>query len=207
MIRRVSNLRLDHRAPRRQRHDHCNLHRRRRLSGQHWHAYHPGDLVSRSADHHERRHQPGHLGPVQCRGPAAPGTQRSMVEDIVYTFSEPVNILSRHDPNVFTIAVASGWTGTVPAILEWAPVAGSGNTQWEVDFGGSRRSWRLDCQWRLHDHRQRSGIHHRRIRWSGLEPRARAASAAPRNRSTGSSATSTATRSSTPATISNSSKP
>ena len=65
------------------------------------------------------------------------GAQRSMVDDIVYTFSEPVNIASpASDPNVFTVAVASGWTGTVPTTLEWAAVAGSGDTQWEVDFGG-----------------------------------------------------------------------
>ena len=69
-------------------------------------------------------------------GQPAPGVQRSMVEDIVYTFSEPVNILSNSvDPNVFTIAVAAGSTGTVPTTIEWAAVAGSGNTQWEVDFG------------------------------------------------------------------------
>ena len=55
------------------------------------------------------------------------------MEDIVYTFSEPVNFSS--DPNVFSIAVAAGWTGTVPGTIEWAAVAGSGNTQWEVDFG------------------------------------------------------------------------
>ena len=67
---------------------------------------------------------------------STPGAQRSMVEDIVYTFSEPVNILSNSvDPNVFTIAVASGWIGTVPGTVEWAPVAGSNSTQWEVDFG------------------------------------------------------------------------
>ena len=66
-------------------------------------------------------------------GQPTPGVQRSMVEDIVYTFSEPVNFSS--DPNVFSIAVAAGWTGTVPGTVEWAPVAGSGNTQWEVDFG------------------------------------------------------------------------
>ena len=69
-------------------------------------------------------------------GQPSPGVQRSMVEDIVYTFSEPVNILANSiDPNVFTIAVAPGWTGTVPTTIEWAPVAGSGNMQWEVDFG------------------------------------------------------------------------
>ena len=70
-------------------------------------------------------------------GQPAPGTQRSMVNDVVYTFSEPVNILSpSSDPNVFTLAVAAGWTGTVPA-LSWAPVAGSGNTEWAVSFSGT----------------------------------------------------------------------
>jgi Bacterial Ig-like domain (group 3)/Dockerin type I domain len=65
------------------------------------------------------------------------GAQRSMVNDIVYTFSEPVNILAPGtDPNVFTVAVASGWTGTVPT-LSWASFAGSGNTQWAVTFSGS----------------------------------------------------------------------
>jgi IPT/TIG domain/Bacterial Ig-like domain (group 3)/Dockerin type I domain len=64
------------------------------------------------------------------------GAQRSMVNDIVYTFSEPVNILDPGtDPNVFTVAVASGWTGTVPT-LSWASVAGSGDTQWAVTFTG-----------------------------------------------------------------------
>jgi Dockerin type I domain len=64
------------------------------------------------------------------------GAQRSMVNDIVYTFSQPVDILSPGaDPNVFTIAVASGWTGNVPT-LTWASVAGSGNTQWAVTFSG-----------------------------------------------------------------------
>jgi trimeric autotransporter adhesin len=65
------------------------------------------------------------------------GAQRSMVDDIVYTFSEPVNILNPGiDPNVFTVAVASGWTGTVPT-LSWAPVAGSNSTQWAVTFSGN----------------------------------------------------------------------
>jgi hypothetical protein len=69
-------------------------------------------------------------------GQPTPGVQRSMVDDIVYTFSEAVNIPSASsDPNVFVVQVAPGWTGIVPT-LEWAPVAGSGNTQWEVDFGG-----------------------------------------------------------------------
>ena len=65
-------------------------------------------------------------------------TQRSMVEDIVYTFSEPVNIVSNTvDPNLFHITAftVDGVTGVVPATIEWAPVAGSGGLQWEVDFG------------------------------------------------------------------------
>jgi IPT/TIG domain/Right handed beta helix region len=65
------------------------------------------------------------------------GAQRSMVDDIVYTFSEPVDIASPIvNPNVFAVAVAAGWAGTVPT-LSWAPVGGSGNTQWAVTFSGS----------------------------------------------------------------------
>jgi uncharacterized repeat protein (TIGR03803 family) len=65
------------------------------------------------------------------------GAQRSMVNDIVFTFSEPVNILDPSvDPNVFTVAVASGWTGTVPT-LSWASVTGSGDMQWAVSFSGA----------------------------------------------------------------------
>jgi Bacterial Ig-like domain (group 3)/IPT/TIG domain/Dockerin type I domain len=64
------------------------------------------------------------------------GAQRSMVNDIVYTFSEAVSILGTGtDPNVFTVAVASGWTGTVPT-LSWTAVVGSGDTQWAVTFSG-----------------------------------------------------------------------
>ena len=64
--------------------------------------------------------------------------QRSMVEDIVYTFSEPVNIASNLvNPNLFQInaLTVNGVTGVVPATIEWAAVAGSGGMQWEVDFG------------------------------------------------------------------------
>ncbi len=71
-------------------------------------------------------------------GQPTAGMQRSMVNDIVYTFSEAVNIASPAvDPNVFTVAVASGWTGTAPAALEWSALAGTDDTQWEVDFGGA----------------------------------------------------------------------
>jgi hypothetical protein len=70
-------------------------------------------------------------------GQPLPGVQRSMVNDIVYTFGEPVNILSpAGDPNVFSVAVAAGWTGIVPN-LSWTPVASSGNTQWAVSFSGA----------------------------------------------------------------------
>ncbi len=70
-------------------------------------------------------------------GQSVPGTQRSMVNDIVYTFSEPVNIVSpTMEANVFTIAVASGWTGTVPT-LAWAPVSGTNDTEWAVTFSGA----------------------------------------------------------------------
>ncbi len=70
-------------------------------------------------------------------GQTAAGVERSMVDDLVYTFSTPVNITSAAtDPSVFTVAVASGWTGTVPT-LSWAAVAGSGGTQWAVSFSGS----------------------------------------------------------------------
>ena len=70
-------------------------------------------------------------------GQPSPGVQRSMVDDIVYTFSESVNILTPAvDPNVFTAAVAPGWTGTVPT-LNWAAIAGSNDTQWAVTFSGA----------------------------------------------------------------------
>ncbi len=68
-------------------------------------------------------------------GQSSPGTQRSMVDDIVYTFSEPVNI-SPSDPNVFTVSVAAGRSGTVPT-LSWAAVAGSNDTEWAVSFSGN----------------------------------------------------------------------
>jgi autotransporter-associated beta strand protein len=72
-------------------------------------------------------------------GQSTPGQQRSMVNDIVYTFSEPVNILNfSADPNVFVInaLTVNGVTGTVPT-LSWAPVAGSNNTEWAVTFSGA----------------------------------------------------------------------
>jgi Beta-propeller repeat len=70
-------------------------------------------------------------------GQPTTGVQRSMVDDIVYTFSEPVSILGpANDPNVFSVAVSPGWTGTVPT-LSWAAVAGSNDTEWAVSFSGN----------------------------------------------------------------------
>jgi hypothetical protein len=61
-------------------------------------------------------------------GQPAAGAQQSMVEDIVYTFSEPVNIVSNvTDRILFQINALSvnGFTGVVPATIEWAALAGS----------------------------------------------------------------------------------
>jgi Bacterial Ig-like domain (group 3)/Beta-propeller repeat/Dockerin type I domain len=72
-------------------------------------------------------------------GQPSAGVQRSMVNDAVYTFSEPVNIISSNtEPNVFTISYAPGFTtGTGLPTLDWEPVANSNNTQWAVTFNGS----------------------------------------------------------------------
>ena len=100
--------------------------------------------------------------------------QRSMVEDIVYTFSEPVNIVNNIiDPNLFQInaLTVNGITGVVPATIEWAPVAGSGNAQWEVDFGvnpaatNSQTGAQLDRQRLLHDHHHQFLGNHRDLGW------------------------------------------
>ena len=62
------------------------------------------------------------------------GVQRSMVQDVVYTFSSPVTI-----PNAaaaFTVTAAGPNPGTAPASLSAAAVAGSNGTQWEVTLTG-----------------------------------------------------------------------
>jgi hypothetical protein len=67
---------------------------------------------------------------------ALAGAQRSMVDSIVYTFSQPVTLAST---NAFVIGVHAGETGTVPS-LAWAainPDANGGSTQWVVTFGGN----------------------------------------------------------------------
>jgi hypothetical protein len=66
--------------------------------------------------------------------PALAGVQRSMVEDVVYTFSEPVTI---SDANAaFAVSAAGPAGGTVPATLYAATVAGSNGTQWAVSLTG-----------------------------------------------------------------------
>ncbi len=65
---------------------------------------------------------------------ARAGVQRSMVEDVVYTFSEPVAI-----PNAnaaFIVAGAGPNPGTAPTTLTATAVAGSNGMQWAVTLTG-----------------------------------------------------------------------
>jgi hypothetical protein len=64
---------------------------------------------------------------------AANGKQRSMVEDIVYTFSAPVSIANANQ--AFTMALA-GSVGTLPSTLSAVSVPGSNGTQWAVILTG-----------------------------------------------------------------------
>ena len=80
---------------------------------------------------------PAEVSSVVVNGniPSLSGPQRSMVDSIQYTFSEPVTLNSS---TAFSIAVTSGQTGTVPT-LSWSAVSpdGSGaSTQWVVSFSG-----------------------------------------------------------------------
>jgi GH25 family lysozyme M1 (1,4-beta-N-acetylmuramidase) len=73
-------------------------------------------------------------GLFTAAGQGTNGKQRSMVEDIVYTFNEPVTI-----PNAnaaFTVLVAGPAGGTVPSTLFAQAVAGSNGTQWAVSLTG-----------------------------------------------------------------------
>jgi regulation of enolase protein 1 (concanavalin A-like superfamily) len=73
-------------------------------------------------------------GLFTAAGQPANGKQRSMVEDIVYTFNEAVTI---PDANAaFTVAVAGPAGGTVPSTLFAQAVAGSNGTQWAVSLTG-----------------------------------------------------------------------
>ena len=64
---------------------------------------------------------------------AANGKQRSMVEDVVYTFNEPVTITNAN--LAFTIQVA-GSMGTLPSTLIATAVPGSNGTQWAISLTG-----------------------------------------------------------------------
>ena len=68
--------------------------------------------------------------------PVLAGVQRSMVNSIVYTFSEAVNVAAA---NAFSIAVTSGQSGTVPTLNYAAlnPNADGSSTQWVVTFSGA----------------------------------------------------------------------
>jgi hypothetical protein len=66
-------------------------------------------------------------------GQTANGGQRSMVEDVVYTFNQAVTIPNAN--TAFTVAVA-GSKGTVPTTLIATAVAGSNGTQWAVTLSG-----------------------------------------------------------------------
>jgi uncharacterized repeat protein (TIGR03803 family) len=73
-------------------------------------------------------------GLFTAAGQGINGKQRSMVEDIVYTFNEAVTILDAN--SAFTVAVAGPGGGTVPATLFAQAVAGSNGTQWAVSLTG-----------------------------------------------------------------------
>lgn len=63
------------------------------------------------------------------------GAQRSMVDSIVYSFSEAVTL----DSSAFGIAIHSGQTGTLPTLVTTAlnPAGNGSSTQWVMSFSGS----------------------------------------------------------------------
>ncbi len=73
-------------------------------------------------------------GLFNSAGQTTAGTQRSMVQDVVYTFSSPVTI-----PNAsaaFTVVGTGPNAGTAPATLSATAVPGSNGTQWAVTLTG-----------------------------------------------------------------------
>ena len=74
-------------------------------------------------------------GLYTAAGQPANGVQRSMVEDVVYTFNEPVTIPNANQ--AFTVVVAnnsgSAW---LPTTLIATAVPGSNGTQWAVSLTG-----------------------------------------------------------------------
>ena len=73
-------------------------------------------------------------GLYTAAGQPGNGVQRSMVEDVVYSFSEPVNIADASA--AFTVTLAGQMTGTLPSTLIATPVPGSNNMQWAVSLTG-----------------------------------------------------------------------
>ena len=68
---------------------------------------------------------------------ALAGAQRSMVNSIVYTFSEAVTLAAT---NAFTFGVHSGQTGSTTTTLIWTainPDSNGASTQWAVTFSGT----------------------------------------------------------------------
>ncbi len=68
-------------------------------------------------------------------GQPSAGVQRSMVEDVVYTFSESVTISNANA--AFTVMGAGPNPGTAPTNLTATAVPGSNGTQWEVTLTGA----------------------------------------------------------------------
>lgn len=73
-------------------------------------------------------------GLFTAAGQPTQGAERSMVEDIVYTFSEPVSITNAN--LAFTLLVLNGSGGVVPGTLIATAVSGSNNTQWALSLTG-----------------------------------------------------------------------
>jgi subtilase family serine protease len=62
------------------------------------------------------------------------GVQRSMVEDVVYTFNEPVTIANAN--TAFTVVGTGPHPGTAPSTLIATAVPGSDGAQWAVSLTG-----------------------------------------------------------------------
>jgi uncharacterized repeat protein (TIGR03803 family) len=73
-------------------------------------------------------------GLFTASGQPTPGLQRSMIEDIVYTFNEPVTI---SDANAaFTVVGTGPHAGIAPSTLLVTAVPGTNGTQWAVSLTG-----------------------------------------------------------------------
>jgi hypothetical protein len=73
-------------------------------------------------------------GLFDAAGQSANGVQRSVVEDIVYTFNEPVVINNANQ--AFTVIATGSHAGTAPSTLFASAVPGSNGTQWAVSLTG-----------------------------------------------------------------------